>query len=1443
MGSAPEPGSADGRTGAAPEDDDWLTGAVRPSVFRSVFQVLSAGGDVAGAGFLVDEGTGFSCAHVVRAAGGSPGGRVEVVFPRLPNAPRMTAEVAADGWRAPEDDDVAVLRFATVPAEAQGMAVGVSAGSRGHRLSSFGFPAQAPRGGHFGYGEAGGLLPAGNGAARLLQLAGANDLTTGFSGAPVVDEATGLVIGMVTSIASPDAHLKGLGIAYATPAEVLRAVLPRLAERPACPYLGLEPFDTRHARWFHGRATARERVLTALDGNRRLVMLLGPSGAGKSSLVNAGVLPALADGRIAGSDRWLPVCARPGHNLLQQLEDAGLPGAATDGPAAAVRALLAADTGHDRVLLVIDQFEELLTQPATDSSGRGAGDVRLDAVEQLVRLIDSHAPVTVLLIMRNDFYASLDALAPTLLNAATPGLCNIPATLSRPELLEIITGPAADVGLPLESGLAERIVNDIAGVDPTVRQAPVTLLPALELALLQLWRRRRRADGSLTHAAYEKIGEVTGSLSVWCDSALGQLPVEQRYMARRILTALVRPADEDNGIPATRRIVPLPRLRALTTAPDLEGPAADATFDTVLAALTRHRIVTTGTTATPGTPSGEPAAELIHDALIRDWADLRDWIAQDHRFQVWLLRATEQQARHAHSGLPDDLLQGSLLAEGEEWTGRHPLPAEITAFLTASRQREQAALRRIRRFNTVLAVLLALALLATGIALDQRRNATTARQAAVTAQHAAQSRELAAQSANVRDPDLASLLAVKAWRTSHTEEAAASLYAAPDASLRRSLKASTESVMAVAFSSDGATLATADEGGVVRLWDARTGSPRATLAHHTGDVTSVEFSPDSTTLATGDGGGVVRLWNARTGRLRTTLAGHGAKVDSIAFSPDGATLAAGLTMSAVVGELWDLRTRKLRHTVVVNSFLLPHAASVGFSPAGLPLLLLDLSPLNNDSKAWDMATGERRRVVRVDDWTRLPEKPAFELSDNLLAADDGRTVRLWDATKGRLRDSLDDYQLARLSPDRRTVVVLTDLAGPDTVDLWDTRTGARRTVLTGLAHQVASMAFSTDGSVLATGDEEGEVRLWDVAASRPRAVLTDPHQLMASVAFSPDSTTLATGNSGSENGTTAGTRLWDVRTGRIRRTLANRGDGVWSVAFSPDGTTLATGSNIGDTSDARLFDVRNGKLIRTISLGFTSDGVSVAFSPDGATLATGIRVSSRGSVRLWDARTGALRRTLSTDMGPNDVSLAFSPDGTTLATSSDDDKVRLWDPATGRLRTTLTDPIGLRSPVVFSADGALLATGSARDSVLLWDVKTGRPRTTLAGTESVSSLAFSPDGTLLATGSDNTVRLWDVKSGNLRTTFTGNILLVRGVAFSPDGTTLAAGNNDGTTLLWDTDFPREGAIADSICRGLQRDFTKAEKREYLHGQDSAPVCPDPGSEPAGEEGGDARDGG
>ncbi|WP_181140180.1 hypothetical protein [Streptomyces sp. Ru62] len=118
--------------------------------------------------------------------------------------------------------------------------LGSAKGCAGHKVQSYGFPAQAPPTGHSGYGRAGDPLTATANRGRLLQLTEANDLTTGFSGGPVLDLRTGLVIGMLTEITAPDALARGQNIAYATPTEALREIRPRLTAQQVCPYRGLD---------------------------------------------------------------------------------------------------------------------------------------------------------------------------------------------------------------------------------------------------------------------------------------------------------------------------------------------------------------------------------------------------------------------------------------------------------------------------------------------------------------------------------------------------------------------------------------------------------------------------------------------------------------------------------------------------------------------------------------------------------------------------------------------------------------------------------------------------------------------------------------------------------------------------------------------------------------------------------------------------------------------------------------------------------------------------------------------------------------------------------------------------------------------------------------------------------------------------------------------------
>ncbi|MFD8376163.1 trypsin-like peptidase domain-containing protein [Streptomyces sp. NPDC059688] len=1366
----------------------WLDGATPSDLPMAVAQILGPDGTVVGAGFLVAENLLVTCAHVVRAAGSGPRGRVLVTFPRVTGADLLEGHV--EQWRETEEEDVAFVRLPETPTGTWVLPLGSAEGCSGHEVRSFGFAAQAPQGGHLGKATVADLLKASPVGRERLQLTEAHDLTTGFSGAPVLDETTSLVIGMFSEITAPDQYERGQGIAYATPTQVLRGIVPALAEHEVCPYRGLEPFTAAHSRWFKGRDKAVEQVLANLAGERRLTLLLGPSGSGKSSLIQAGVLPALAEGRLRGSESWLPVLTRPRKDLLTEIERAGLPGARHDGLMAAADRRLASEPDRRRVLLVIDQFEELLVQSAD-------GRLRefLAVIDEITTVADSDSELSVILVMRDDFYPQLAASAGSLLEAATPGLLNVPGTLGRKDLCDIIVEPAENVGLHFQQGLPEQIISDILEANPEAvisRQAPVTVLPLLEMTLTELWRQRK--DGHLTHEAYQRIGAVGGSLTAWCEKALKELSPDQQDIAKNVLTSLVRPADTQRRIPPVRAQVPLDELRGLAAG---AGSAPDDDVDAVIATLARRRIITTTQTLRdrdrPDAPP-EPVAELIHDALIRDWGRLRKWVSEEHEFHEWLERTRERQLRWAKKRDPGDLLAGTALADSNRLSRGRGLPKDIADFLTASRQRQEAIAQRRRRLITVLAALLVLALLAGAVAFRQWRATVAEREAALSRQLAVESGTLI----NV-NPELSSLLAVQAYRTSHTTEALSSLRTDAHLPLGRRLLGHTKAVNAVAF--HGRTLASGSSDGTVRVWDTATGKTRTRLTGLYGEVNAVAFSPDGRTIATGSSYSAW-LWDAAGGKARTPLTGHTDTVFSAVFSPDGRTVA---TASADgTARLWDATTGKpgsklTGHTDTVFSAV--------FSPDGRTVAT---ASADGTARLWDATTG--KPGPKLTGHTAQVLSVAFSPDGRTIATGGGDgTMRLWDAVSGKPGPEVDvltgTVLSVAFSPDGRTIAI----AGTNRVTrLWDVATRAMSKSLIGHTDAVNAVAFSPDGRTLATGSDDTTARLWKVAASGDTS-LVGHTDIVYSVAFSPDGDTVAS-SSGDKTAI-----LWDVATGRKRLSLIGHKDVVLAVTFSPDGHTVATA---GADGTARLWDATTGKP-RLAPLSGTTSLHSVAFGPDGR-LVTGGR---DGTVQLWDADTGKPGKTLK---GHTEAvfSAAFSSDGRTVATGSADKTVRLWDVTSGKAHT-ITTPDQVHD-VTFSPDGRTLAIAVGDYTVRLWDVATRTTRTTLAGRIDVAaSVAFSPDGRTVATGDSGwTTGLWDVTTGKNRMTLIGQHAdEVTSVAFSPDGRVLASGSVDKTVHLWHVALPGPAEAIRTICRAAGRDLTKQERTAYLPGRSADPVCP------------------
>jgi WD40 repeat protein len=348
--------------------------------------------------------------------------------------------------------------------------------------------------------------------------------------------------------------------------------------------------------------------------------------------------------------------------------------------------------------------------------------------------------------------------------------------------------------------------------------------------------------------------------------------------------------------------------------------------------------------------------------------------------------------------------------------------------------------------------------------------------------------------------------------------------------------------------------------------------------------------------------------------------------------------------------------------------------------------------------------------------------------------------------------------------------------GDGTVKLWRASDGALQSTLTGHTSDVNSVAFSRVGGLLASADADGTIRLWRVQDGQLVRTLT--HSVGApvfSVAFSPDGSLLA---SASEDGTI---RLWQILTGAPVRTLTGHNLWVASVAFSPDGSLLASG---GGDGTVRLWRVSTGALEHTFT-GHDSWVASVAFSPDGSLFAS---ASEDGTVRLWRLADRQPVGALTYSGNAPAYCVAFSPDGSLLAAGGGENNIKLWRVSDGALQRTLTghaDPI---ASVVFSPNGLFIASSGWDSTVRLWRVLDGALSRTLTGhTLQVASVAFSPDGSWVASGSgDGTVRLWRVADGGLARTLTEYTFGVTSVAFSPDGSLLASASEDGTVRLWRT---------------------------------------------------------
>jgi len=461
------------------------------------------------------------------------------------------------------------------------------------------------------------------------------------------------------------------------------------------PYKGLRAFGEGDAADFFGREALTQQLLVRMgEGGdlARFLAVVGPSGSGKSSVVRAGLVPALRRGALPGSENWYIVELMPGAHPFEELEAALLriavnpPTGSTHGLTLlaqlredkrgllrAVRRCLPDDgsgvklNAATELVLVIDQFEEVFTLVPDES-------VRAHFLESLVTAaLDERSRVRIVVTLRADFtdrplnYVDFGELLRQRNEFVLP--------LTPDELEHAIVGPAERVGLQLETGLVAAIMHDV-GNQPGA-------LPLLQYALTELFDKRE--GRMLTKAAYQSIGGVRGALGRRAEEVFAGLDEAGQETARQLFLRLVTLGE---GTEDTRRRVLRSELESLAApTSNFQSPISK-----VIEAFGKHRLLTFD--RDPLTRG--PTVELAHEALLREWPRLREWL-NDSRADMRLQRqlataAAEWQGANRDASF---LLTGARLEQFEGWAAGTlvALTHDERAYLEASiaeRERTQA---------------------------------------------------------------------------------------------------------------------------------------------------------------------------------------------------------------------------------------------------------------------------------------------------------------------------------------------------------------------------------------------------------------------------------------------------------------------------------------------------------------------------------------------------------------------------------------------------------------------------------------------------------------------------------------------------------------------------------------------------------------------------------
>lgn len=1148
------------------------------------------------------------------------------------------------------------------------------------------------------------------------------------------------------------------------------------------PYKGLQAFEEADAADFFGRDELINRLISHFsrqaDAPSKFLAIVGASGSGKSSVVKAGLIPRLRAGALPNTNRWfyaemvpgtdpfeeleaalLQVAVNPPESLINQLEDN------ERGLIRAIKRILPDD--ETELFLFIDQFEELFT--LIEDEARRAAFLKILAVA----LRDIRCRLRVVITLRADYYDR--PLLYTDFGEIVRENTEIILPLSPDELEQAIAAPAERVGVSFETGLISAIVAE-------VNNQPGAL-PLLQYALRELFERRQ--DHSLTLEAYHNTGGTLGALTHRADQIYESLTEEEAQVARQIFLRLVTLTEDGD---ATRRRMTLKELDSI----DVDRKIADR----VIAMFGNHRLLTFDHDPITRTPT----IEVAHEALIRGWEQLQEWL-DESREDLLLHRRLAAEAADWIKANRDSsfLVRGTRLEQYEIWIENNDFvlskdeqeffDASIAARLAreaqeAARQRREEELRKraANRLRTLVVVMVIATVVSAGLAVTALNSQTRAEERRKIAErNAREARSLvqaagAQQAVDNRNPDVAMALVLFANDMDAPPAQSQSILAdvAYPAGTRRRFVfdqdgAAERIIDDAILSVDGRYVLSSASDGLIHLWDIEAEEIVQTIGQRNIRADTVALSPDGT-LAMVNAGPILQLWSLEDGQLIRSFRGHASRILDIRFEHGGQRAFSASTDGTI--RMWDVNTGdQLR-------LFTEHRGSVVSLALSADDSRLVSGGSDNTVRIWDAQTGEMLQLLEGF----VSTINAVDVSSDgqfVLVGTANGSITLWDAISGDLVQEFNGHtgSISGLAfgPNEELAV---SSSFDRSIIIWDVASGRIVRRLFGHSDRVSAIDFSSDGQTILSGSWDGSLRLWDVRHGALLNTFVGHQDRILSVAMTSDTSLVVSGSRDRS------VMVWDANTGQPVHTFLEHSDNVTGVALNPEGTQVVSSDRDGNVL---LWDIQSGEVLRRFEHDAPVD--SVAFDPTGRLIASG---SDDAFVVLWEAATGSEIRRF---VGHQDrvVSIAFNPDGSQFVTGSRDDTSIIWDVASGDVVHQLEGHSGTVNAVAFNSDGTLVATASSDATIILWDADTGEQIRQLIGHDSgVTSVAFSPDGDYLLSGStDDSLILWNVATGEVLRRLEEHNGDVTSVVFGADGKTALSGSVDERLILWRIDSLEE----------------------------------------------------